>query len=99
MRRRIFATAAAMLLCCLPGLLWAQARLSEPHPPEPPPQVLYGDLFTAVQMQSVFADSKAFADADARAAPKDILAQYHRAKPESVAALKAFVDGDRKSVV
>jgi alpha,alpha-trehalase len=58
-----------------------------------PPQAVYKDLFVAVQMQDLFGDSKAFADAEARTAPRDILAQYHRQKPDSPDALKAFVEG------
>jgi len=57
-----------------------------------PPQVLFKDLFVAVQSEHIYADGKAFADAVPDAAPKDILAQYHAEKPASPAALKQFVE-------
>ena len=57
-----------------------------------PPQVLFQDLFVAVQTAPVFADSKVFADAVPNAAPEEILAQYHALHPESPRALEHFVD-------
>ncbi len=56
-----------------------------------PPQVLFQDLFVAVQAAPVFADSKTFADAVPNAAPEEILAQYHALHPESPQALERFV--------
>lgn len=40
-----------------------------------PPQVLFQDLFSAVQNSHIYPDGKAFPDAVHNAAPKDILAQ------------------------
>ncbi|HEX2790785.1 MAG TPA: alpha,alpha-trehalase TreF [Steroidobacteraceae bacterium] len=57
-----------------------------------PPQVLFKDLFVAVQMAAIYQDGKAFADAAPDAAPGEILAQYHAARPDSREALKRFVE-------
>jgi alpha,alpha-trehalase len=57
-----------------------------------PPQVLFGDLFVAVQTEAVYPDGKTFVDAVPEAAPQTILDAYHAAHPGSPAALKAFVD-------
>jgi len=74
------------------ALLTAQsASAAEPKPPEPP-QVVFKDLFVAVQMQSLYKDGKAFPDATPNSPPRDILSQYHRTHPESADALKGFVD-------
>jgi alpha,alpha-trehalase len=70
----------------------APAALPGPVPYPQAPQVLYGDLFVAVQMMGLYPDGKVFADADPHGMPKDILAQYHRQQPGSAVALKAFVD-------
>jgi len=63
----------------------AQARSPEP------PQVVFKDLFVAVQMDSIFADGKVFPDATPNTAPNNILLQFHKAHPDSVDALKAFI--------
>jgi alpha,alpha-trehalase len=68
----------------------AQSRTSI-APPDPP-QVLFEDLFVAVQTARIYSDGKAFPDASPNAAPADILKQYHAERPESPAALKAFVE-------
>lgn len=57
-----------------------------------PPQVLFKDLFVAVQTEAIYQDGKAFADATPDAAPADILAQYHAARPDSPRALKDFTE-------
>ena len=57
-----------------------------------PPQVLFKDLFGAVQTAQIYSDGKAFPDASPNAAPADILKQYHAERPDSPAALKAFVE-------
>ena len=80
---------AALSLLALP------AAAVQPQPgttafPEPP-QVLFKDLFVAVQSAQVFADSKTFADAVPRSAPTEILARFHAARPASREALKEFV--------
>jgi alpha,alpha-trehalase len=57
-----------------------------------PPQVLFGDLFVAVQMAAIYADGKTFADATANVAPAEVLAQYQASHPDSPQALKQFTD-------
>jgi alpha,alpha-trehalase len=57
-----------------------------------PPQVLFDDLFVAVQTKAIYPDGKAFADAVPNAAPPEILTQYHASNPESPQALKRFVE-------
>ncbi|MGO9804563.1 MAG: alpha,alpha-trehalase TreF [Steroidobacteraceae bacterium] len=57
-----------------------------------PPQVLFGDLFVAVQTAAIYPDGKTFADAVPREAPQVILAAWRAAHPDSPAALKSFVD-------
>ena len=57
-----------------------------------PPQVLFKDLFIAVQMQAIYSDGKTFVDMVPGAAPEVILGDYHAARPDSAAALKSFTD-------
>jgi alpha,alpha-trehalase len=56
------------------------------------PQLLFKDLFIAVQAAAIYPDGKSFADAVPDAAPATILEQYHSAHPDSPQALKDFVD-------
>jgi len=63
-----------------------------PRPPPPPPQVLFGDLFVAVQSAGIFPDSKVFPDAVPREAPRRILEHFHAERPRGAAALRAFVE-------
>jgi len=76
-----------VFLCTLP-LLNGQAARQYPVSP----QTELKDLFTAVEMERVFPDSKEFADALPKSAPSDILALYHSEKPRSQAELKRFVE-------
>jgi alpha,alpha-trehalase len=74
-------------------LLPIASTLARDAGPQPqPPQVLFQDLFSAVQTAHIYSDGKAFPDAVPRAAPADILAQFHAAKPDSPDALKQFVE-------
>jgi alpha,alpha-trehalase len=57
-----------------------------------PPQVLFSDLFVAVQTKAIYPDSKTFADAVPNAAPAEILSQYRTSNPESPQTLKRFVE-------
>ncbi len=57
-----------------------------------PPQVLFGDLFTRVEMEGAFPDSKKFADAVPKSPPAEILRLYHSQKPQSREDLKHFVE-------
>ena len=62
----------------------AAARLASP-------QVLFKDLFVAVQSEALYEDGKTFVDAVPNTAPDEILKQYHNARPRSPAALRQFV--------
>jgi len=57
-----------------------------------PPQVLFKDLFVAVQTAALYPDSKSFADAIPEGSPTDILRQYHAERPDSPAALRRFIE-------
>ncbi len=57
-----------------------------------PPSVEFGALYRAVEMAGLFADQKTFADADPRAPPAEIMADYDREKGQPRFGLKAFVD-------
>lgn len=67
----------------------ADAQLQELYPQ--PPQALFKELFAAVQLASVFADGKAFADAVPNTDPHEILLQYRREQPQTPQALERFV--------
>jgi alpha,alpha-trehalase len=56
-----------------------------------PPEARFKDLFVAVQTQRLYADGKEFVDAVAKAAPEEILAQYHALRPASPESLRDFV--------
>ena len=56
-----------------------------------PPQVLFKNLFVAVQSAKAFPDSKTFADAVPKSAPAQILSRFDAGKPASREALQAFV--------
>jgi alpha,alpha-trehalase len=77
------ASIIAVLLALLPNA---------PAYPQAPPQVLFRDLFVAVQTEAIYEDSKSFADAIPTGAPAQILAQYHAAHPDSPQALRGFTD-------
>jgi alpha,alpha-trehalase len=95
-----FGAAAALLIAArlvalpvaAPAVAATQPGSTPPEPYPDPPQLVFKDLFVAVQTQAIYQDGKAFADATATAAPDEILAQYHAARPDSPAALKRFVD-------
>ena len=79
---------------------WPQQPQSQTRPQPPPvaaaaipeaPQILFQDLYRAVQSAQLFADSKTFADAIPKFAPEEILTRYREAKPVSPEALKSFV--------
>jgi alpha,alpha-trehalase len=55
------------------------------------PQVLFKELFIAVQTARLFADNKTFADATPKFPPAEILARYRDAKPASPETLKSFI--------
>jgi alpha,alpha-trehalase len=80
-------------------LLWALLPAASTQPKVPPlaephlasPQVLFKDLFVAVQSEALYEDGKTFVDAVPKAAPDDILNQYHAAHPGTPQALEQFV--------
>jgi alpha,alpha-trehalase len=57
-----------------------------------PPEVLFKDLFVAVQTLHVFTDGKEFADAVPKSEPSQILAAYEQVKPRSAEEVKTFVE-------
>jgi len=76
----------------------AQGPAALPHPDnlrqaEQPPQVLFKDLFVAVQTAGIFPDGKTFVDVVPKAAPAEILKEYHAARPGSTETLRRFVEG------
>ena len=79
------------------GALWfallpmASAQCATSSAATDPPQVLFKDLFIAVQTAQLFPDGKAFPDAVPQSAPDDILKQFHAEQPNSSAALEQFV--------
>jgi alpha,alpha-trehalase len=83
--------AMALLLALLP-IAAAQSRETPAAAFPDPPQVLFKDLFVAVQTAAIYQDGKAFADAVPNAAPDDILAEYQASRPDSPDALKRFTD-------
>jgi alpha,alpha-trehalase len=83
--------AGLVLLALLPA---ASTQPKVPPPAGPrlaSPQVLFKDLFVAVQTGSLYEDGKTFVDAIPKSAPADILNQYHAARPASAEALERFV--------
>ena len=68
------------------------AVLEEPFVPTP--AQLFGPLFVQVQMDALFPDGKAFADAVPKAPPLLVMQRYRAAKPRSHAALLRFVNDD-----
>jgi alpha,alpha-trehalase len=80
---------ALLLIASLPS---ETSSARTPSAPPDPPQALFKDLFVAVQEEQIFPDGKVFPDAVPKAAPDDILKDYHAAQPNSPDALKAFVE-------
>jgi alpha,alpha-trehalase len=80
------------LLALLLPLGAAQPRTAPTAPYPDPPQVLFKELFVAVQSQSLYPDGKTFVDAVPKLAPEQILARYQAARPDSLEALRHFVD-------
>ena len=87
---------AALILAILQGALGQSAAPGQLQPAElasipQPPQVLFKNLFVAVETSQLFPDSKTFADAVPKSAPGEILSRFDAAKPTSQEALQAFV--------
>ncbi|HUL47301.1 MAG TPA: alpha,alpha-trehalase TreF [Steroidobacteraceae bacterium] len=83
--------AAVGRLALVGGALGALAAARAAGYPQPP-QVLFKDLFIAVQTEAIYPDSKTFVDAVPDAAPEVILGEYRAVHPDSAAALKRFTD-------
>jgi len=80
------------LLLALPPIALMQPGMAQIAGYPDPPQLLFKDLFVAVQTAPLYADGKVFADSVPNTAPCDILAQYHATHPDSPQALKHFVE-------
>jgi len=75
------------------GAIWiscAFAVIARAATPEPP-SVVFGELFEAVQLSRIFADSKTFPDAIPRVAPDIITAAYRTERRKPGFDLRAFV--------
>ena len=84
---RVFAILVVLLdVQCL------RAEAAQQYPD--PPQVLFKDLFVAVEMDRVFSDSKEFPDAVPKSTPSDILQLYHAQRPRSPAELASISTSD-----
>ena len=81
---------AGLILAALPAAL-GQSQPAEVLDAPQTPQVLFKNLFVAVQNAKVFPDSKTFADAVPKSAPAQILSRFDAATPNSREALQAFV--------
>jgi alpha,alpha-trehalase len=81
---------SGLILAMLPAALGQSQPAATASTPQPP-QVLFKNLFVAVQSAQLFPDSKTFADAVPKSAPAEILARFDAAKPVSREALQAFV--------
>src|SRR5580698_4715960 len=92
MRRALARALPRALPWALP-LLWLplSSPATEPAANPEPPQVLFKDLFVAVQSAGIFTDGKAFPDATPQAPPGEILTQFHAVMPDSPQALQQFV--------
>ena len=88
--RALPALAALLLAACTQP---KELPRAEPRQPLAPPQVLFKDLFVAVQTAGLYPDGKTFADALPKEAPEKILEEYHAAHPSSKEELRQFVDG------
>jgi alpha,alpha-trehalase len=79
-------------LCAVLAPLGLDARGEVPAAYPDPPEILFKDLFVAVQTSAIYADGKTFVDAVPNAAPRRILADYCAANPQSPQALEHFTD-------
>jgi alpha,alpha-trehalase len=81
---------SALTLALLPAAQGQSQPAAAASPPQTP-QVLFKNLFVAVQSAKLFPDSKTFADAVPKSSPTEILSRFDAAKPVSREALQAFV--------
>jgi alpha,alpha-trehalase len=80
------------ILCVLLAIALSQPGKAQGTGYPDSPQLLFGDLFVAVQSAQLYTDGKAFADAIPDAAPQEIMVQFHALHPDSPQALKRFVE-------
>lgn len=82
-----------MILAALLAGTSTQTKIPPPAAESPPasPQILFKDLFAAVQNEAIYTDGKTFVDAVPNDPPATILAQYHTDHPSSPQALQRFV--------
>jgi len=83
--------ALPVLLVLLPA---ASTQPKEPRAAAPnlaPPEILFKDLFVAVQTKGIYPDGKTFVDAVPQASPAEILKRYHATAPDSPGQLEQFV--------
>jgi alpha,alpha-trehalase len=73
------------------GVLLVSAAVASAQQAVPTPADVYGELFEAVQLQAVFADSKSFVDALPRRPPEQILREYRQLKQRPDFDLKRFI--------
>jgi alpha,alpha-trehalase len=81
----IAATVAGVSSPALAPAAWARS------PGPPPPSVVFGDLYRAVEMAQIFPDQKTFADAIPTAPPATILKDYAARKGQPGFSLHDFV--------
>lgn len=86
----LFCRMLLVFLCLQGSTNGAGAQDARSYPD--PPQVLFQDLFTAVQINRIFPDGKEFVDAVPKSSPSDILKLYHQQRPRSRAELTRFVE-------
>ena len=89
-RRSLRRTLILTITLLLP-VVAARADVYRPAPASQPPDILFADLFTAVQGARVFPDGKTFVDAIPDGAPATILADYHHQQPRTSEELERFV--------
>jgi alpha,alpha-trehalase len=82
-----------LALTALLAVTSTQTKVPPPPAESPPasPEVLFKDLFAAVQTGAIYSDGKTFVDAVPNDAPDTILSQYHSDHPDSPQALQRFV--------
>jgi alpha,alpha-trehalase len=90
--RPSFATAVVALCLLSSHGLAVDAARARPQPQLQTPAELYGELFSRVQLERLFPDSKTFADALARTDPARIRDEYDRSRRTHDFDLRRFVE-------
>ena len=83
------ALGALLLIGAATSAAYADIQVGQTLPP--PPSVLYGDLFVAVQTAQIYPDQKTFVDATPNADPAAIVQLYEQQKNNPGFSLKNFV--------